>query len=143
MSTPNFPSWARRKIQSEIDRRIEPRYRPNDGLRCDVNLFVGEKPCPAKLVDISRSGLGLVIHKEMDTQTTAIITLANDGTRFMCRELVYVRHTTERHEGGFHVGCQFVKELTAGDMRAIASVIRCKDVAEPMSKVLELSGVPA
>jgi hypothetical protein len=143
MSQPNFPSWARRKILSDLERRIEPRYRPSDGIRCDVNLFVGEMPCPARLIDISRSGLGLVIQTEMDPQTTAIVTLANDASRFLCRELVYVRHTTERRAGGYHVGCQFVKELTAGDMRAVASLARSKEVAESSNHFFGLAGVPA
>ena len=119
----HFPLSQRPQNQG-MDRRATRRYTPSEGLKCAINPFSGETNSPATLVDVSQGGIGLLSRQAVEAGTSLIVTLSKTVSHFACRELVCVRHVKRGRQGTYHVGCEFVKQLTLGDLQALAPASR-------------------
>jgi hypothetical protein len=102
-----------------VERRASARYEPAHDINCQVSLLVGERPDDAKMLDVSRNGIGFLLNRPVDLDTAAIVSLTDTTGRVLCRELVCVRHVTQRAKQCYHVGCEFLKKLTFADLRAL------------------------
>jgi hypothetical protein len=79
----------------------------------------GELICTARLVDISASGVGLLMDRPMEPETLLAVDLQNEDSSLVCSLLVEVRHSRAREEGDWLVGCAFARELRAGELKAL------------------------
>jgi hypothetical protein len=120
----HLPSSSREECapNKHFERRASARYQPIQEISCSLSRMVGEAPCPARLLDVSQGGIGLLVEQPVEPGTSVLVTLQNRASRFQCSELVYVRHVTEQSGGTYHVGCEFIKKLTRGDLRTLASI---------------------
>jgi hypothetical protein len=101
------------------DRRREERY------ACALQPFwrvageEGAESLPAGVRDISASGIGLLLAEPLKPGTVLVISLQASAGRLSRPLPVRVMHATAQPEGGWLVGCQFVRRLTAQDMAAL------------------------
>jgi PilZ domain len=73
----------------------------------------------ATVQDISRSGVALVMNREVRPGSVLVVALEGVGGRFARPLLLRVTNTRPGMAGRWHVGCAFVKPLTEDDLQAL------------------------
>jgi hypothetical protein len=79
----------------------------------------GELICTARVVDISATGIGLLIDRPIEPETIMAIQLQKDDLSLSPTLLVEVRHARPRHDGDWLVGCVFGRELSEYELKAL------------------------
>ena len=93
------------------DRRAAERMAVNAGTSLTFAGPVAEDYGPAKIRDVSMSGIGLVLFRQVAAGSLLTITLTNPAAKFGKTMLVRVAHVTPIH-GGFLIGGTFLEPLT-------------------------------
>jgi hypothetical protein len=104
----------------QADRRGAERY------PCDLQPFwrvagggaAGEGP-PARVRDVSATGIGLLVGQPLKPGAVLVLTLQARDEQLSRPLPVRVMHATPQAGGGWLVGCQFVRRLSAGDLQAL------------------------
>jgi hypothetical protein len=71
------------------------------------------------VVDISATGVGLLIDRPIEPETLLEVQLQGDGSGPAPTLLVEVRHVQARPDGGWLVGCAFGRALSASELQAL------------------------
>src|SRR5262245_9895051 len=93
-----------RFMSQPSDRRREERFPVNADTSCTFVSPVVEDFGPAKLKNISASGIGLLLTRRVEPGTMLAVSLSNPGRRFSKTVLVRVMHVTAQHGGVYLVG---------------------------------------
>lgn len=100
------------------DRRGAERFPVHVDANCSFISPVVEDFGPAKLRDVSMSGVGLLLSRHVEPGTMLSVTLANPARNFTKTVLVRVMHATPLL-GRFLVGGTFSVPLTYQEMSAL------------------------
>jgi hypothetical protein len=74
---------------------------------------------PARVENISTTGIGLRVSEAIKPGTVLVIKLQSADRRLSRPLPARVMHATPQEEGGWLVGCQFVRRLSEEDMQAL------------------------
>jgi hypothetical protein len=75
--------------------------------------------CPARVRNVSRGGIGMIVHRRFGPGTAASLELPGLGGR-PCRTVpVQVVHASPAGGGRWHIGCQFGERLTPEEVQAL------------------------
>ena len=106
------------RVQTQ-DSRCRQRHTLRETMLCQIESPDGGYICPAKVLNVSVRGIGLLVTElfERDTRLSLTITSANE--LLLSEELCVVRHVRQRAMGGYILGCEFDKRLSPGAVRRL------------------------
>lgn len=117
MSKPTAPGATDRPAPPRVaERRATVRYAVNADTSCAPLAARSEGPgWAARVRDISRNGLGLVLDRRFEPGTVITVDLAfgEDSSRML---LACVVHSVASPEGSWIVGCKLVSPLTGDEL---------------------------
>lgn len=73
----------------------------------------------ARIVDISTTGIGVILRQRFPSGTLLTIELQNSGGDVSRTLQTRVVHATPHLDGGWVLGCEFVNPLTEQDLRSL------------------------
>ncbi len=76
---------------------------------------------PAQVLNISASGMGLLVPSAIETGTLLSIDLSPPAGSFRRTMLACVVHATSHSPGQWALGCNFIHELDEDDLQALAA----------------------
>jgi hypothetical protein len=79
----------------------------------------GADSLPAGVRNVSATGIGLLLDEPLKAGTVLVLSLQGSSRRLSRPLPVRVMHATAQPEGGWLVGCQFVRRLSGQDMAAL------------------------
>jgi hypothetical protein len=77
---------------------------------------VGDEAHEANILNISPNGVGLAVQHSLAAGSLLNVDLVDSSGRIVRTLLACVVHTTSRSEGGFAVGCNFIRELSEEEL---------------------------
>ncbi len=80
-----------------------------------------QKHWPAQVLNISSSGVGLLVEQPIEIGTLMSVELQGKSGPTPCTILACVVHVTPREGEGLAIGCNFIRELTEQEMHALLS----------------------
>jgi hypothetical protein len=106
-------------VPAEIaERRSAVRYPSQAATPC-LPVPEGEALCCARVVDISTTGVGLLVDSYVEPETLLAVELQGEDPGASYTLVVEVRRATKQGEGEWLLGCSFARELTEAEMRAL------------------------
>jgi hypothetical protein len=75
--------------------------------------------CPAEVLNISASGIGLLVNPSLQAGSLLNIDLLDRNDRIIRTILACVVHTTARTGGDYAVGCNFIRELGEDELQSL------------------------
>ena len=106
-------------VPAEIaERRASVRYPSQCATPCHP-VPEGDVLCRARVVDISTTGVGLLVDSFVEPETLLGVEMQCDDPALTYTLLVEVRHTVKRAEGEWLLGCSFVRDLSEEELRAL------------------------
>jgi hypothetical protein len=107
-------------IPSGRDRRTEERFATPAHVDCQFASPVLEDFGKVKIVNISRSGVGLVSTEAVPAGVLLVVKLVNPLKKFSKTAIVRVIHSTLQTGGTYLVGGHFEEPLTYDELTALA-----------------------
>jgi hypothetical protein len=101
------------------ERRRRTRFPCDLGTVCQPFTRVPEKCWPGRVTNLSRGGVGLLLHRRFEAGTLLNVQLQLPGGRSAGPLLARVIHVEQRPGGDWLVGGAWIHELSAEDLRAI------------------------
>ncbi len=101
-----------------IDRRASERFPVNADASCSFLSPVVEDFGPAKILNLSMEGIGLLVSRPVEPGTLLSVTLENVAKHFVRTILVRVVHTTPQL-GNYLVGGTFTTPLPYQDLTTL------------------------
>ncbi len=120
MAEPETPFAGQPAGSTEQDerRRLE-RFAPDTNSAWKVASQCGTIAPWGSVRDLSAAGVGLLVAQPLKPGAVLVITLQH-GTRKLARPLpVRVMHCSPAAEGGWLVGCQFVRKLSGPELQVL------------------------
>ena len=74
---------------------------------------------PATVLNISANGIGLSVHPSLQAGSLLNVDLFDKDGRMVRTILACVVHTTQRAQGDYAVGCNFIRELSEEDLQSL------------------------
>jgi hypothetical protein len=102
-----------------MDRRVSVRYLAEKESFAYSLGNNGDVCFTARIHDISRDGMGLIVSERVDPGTILNVELHGSAEGVPCFLLARVMWTRERGEGMLLVGCQFSRSLSESELRAL------------------------
>jgi hypothetical protein len=120
MSEPNPSPLAKSgdKLQ-EMERRAWVRYSSSQEPLWRFFGMRTEEAWPAKVHDISVTGIGLLIERPLKPRTMLTVNLRGRTHNLSQPMLVRVNHVTGQPDGKWLVGCSFINRLSDDDLQAL------------------------
>jgi hypothetical protein len=119
MPNPTSRSKGQERDTAVIERRAFVRF----GCNLDTSLrpigHTRQDPWLGTVFNISRGGVGLVLHRRFETGTLLAIELQGRDGLSSGTLLARVAHVTPRGDAEWTVGCAFVHELSEDDLKAL------------------------
>jgi hypothetical protein len=105
-------------METRGERRAEERFEPSSAAGCTFVSPVVEDFGPVKLKNVSLSGIGLLLSRNVEPNALLTVTLANPMKGFAKTVLVRVIHA-QSHSAGCTVGGNFETPLTYEELTAL------------------------
>jgi hypothetical protein len=105
-------------MADSTDRRAEERIPVNAGTGCTFAGHVTEDVGPAKIRDVSMTGIGLILSRRVEVGSHLAISVSNAAQKFSKTLVVRVIHVTAV-PGGFLVGGTLNEPLTYQELTAL------------------------
>lgn len=119
MRHPRHVSRADPTLQAKDNREYE-RYSCVMVVSCQTSEEVDYvPPRPARVLNISRGGLCLILYDRFEPGTVLTIGLTNTTEHFLPPLRVRVVHSREQPDGTWVVGCAFANPLSDAELRAL------------------------
>src|SRR5262245_5287613 len=94
-----------------LERRAALRLELNTDTMCHLVAAVGESYWPARVLDISTTGVRLLLRRRFELESRVLVELAN-GRRTFARALVMrVAHLESQPDGAYLLGGEFARRL--------------------------------
>jgi hypothetical protein len=110
---------ARRVRPAPPDSRTWERFPCNVTATYTVATDETPRQGPAKVLNISARGVGLRADRRIETGRLLSVDLHSADGRSRTTVLACVVHLTDQGDGGWALGCNFIHELSAGDLQAL------------------------
>lgn len=110
---------AEKKPAAGADQRIWVRYSCDVRATCRKFGEAAQASQHVQVLNISASGIGLVIPPPLDTGSLLNLDLFDKTGRRVCGILACIVHTTQRAGGDYAVGCNFIRELTEEEIESL------------------------
>ena len=110
---------AQKRQADDGDQRVWVRY--ECAVKASFRPF-GEsagEPKPVQVLNISATGIGLLVSSTMDTGTLLNVDLLDKAGHKVCAILACIVHAAERPGGQHALGCNFIRELTSEELQSI------------------------
>jgi hypothetical protein len=105
-------------VPDEIaERRASVRYPSQSATACHP-VPEGDALCSARVVDISTTGIGLIVDRFVEPETLLAVEVQGAFARSYTL-LVEVRHARQRGEQEWLLGCSFARDLSEDELRAL------------------------
>jgi PilZ domain len=102
-----------------LERRAALRLALHGGASCHLVAAVGETYWPARVLDISTTGVRLLLRRRFDLESRVLVELAN-GSRAFARALVMrVAHVEQQPDGSYLLGGEFARRLSHDEVMAL------------------------
>ena len=105
------PPWA--------DRRLALRFAVSPETSCHLVAGVGETLWPARVLELSGTGIRLLLRRRFEPGTWVILELANGARIFSLALVMRVAHLTEQGDGAFVLGGAFARKLAYQELMAL------------------------
>jgi hypothetical protein len=115
------PEHAGPGATAEAERRVWLRYPSSAQVSCHGAGEPEGENLSARVVNISRGGIGLVVDREMEVGRFLSVELPAPSPEGVSRVLAYILHVTPQPDGQWAVGCSFSVELNDDDLRAFGA----------------------
>jgi len=102
-----------------FDRRAWVRFTCNLQVTCGPADEDPEILWPAKVVNVSQGGVGLLLSRRFQPDTILQVEVQIPNKGFSRPLLVQVKHVTGHEHGGWLVGCQFTQPLEEDEVRQL------------------------
>jgi hypothetical protein len=79
----------------------------------------GETLCAATVLDISQTGVGLVVDRFAEPETYLALDLQSEDDSLAYTLLVQVRHAKPRKDADWFLGCEFPRALGEDELHAL------------------------
>jgi len=109
---------ARRRRAGGPDQRVWERFACTAAASCRLLSADGEPAWPAKVSNISATGVGLIADRDLETGTLVNVTMQGAGGA-PATLLACVVHVSPRAGGRWGLGCNFIRELTEAELLAM------------------------
>jgi hypothetical protein len=74
---------------------------------------------PVKVLNISATGIGLVVNPDVETGALLNVDLFDKSGRKVCAILACAVHSSQGSTGEHAVGCNFIRELTEEELESL------------------------
>jgi hypothetical protein len=102
-----------------LERRAALRMELDDTTSCHLVAGVGDTYWPARVLDISTTGVRLVLRKRFDLETRILVELANGRRAFSRAVMMRVAHLVRQPDGAYLLGGEFARRLTHDELMAL------------------------
>jgi hypothetical protein len=109
----------RRKSPAPEDQRTWVRFPCRVKATCQVVSGPAGPPCLVEVVDISPTGIGLRVERDLEPGTLLSLDLQDATGRVATTMLACVVHATEPEAGRHSLGCNFIRELSGEELQAL------------------------
>jgi hypothetical protein len=109
----------RRKSPAPEDQRAWVRFPCRVKATCLLVGAAPEPPWPVEVLNISPSGIGLRVERRVETGALLSLDLHDVAGRVTTSILACVVHAAEPRDGCRVLGCNFIRELTDEELRAL------------------------
>lgn len=106
---------------TETERRVWVRYPCRTQIQLQAAGDADSETFSARLLDISRGGIGLVVDRELEPGRFLSVELPMAEGEGVSRVLAYVLHVNANGPGEWAVGCNFSDELADDDLQALGA----------------------
>jgi c-di-GMP-binding flagellar brake protein YcgR len=110
---------ARRERHHPPDQRQWKRFRSDVIARCQLVAAAEALSWPAKVLDISPSGIGLLVNRTIENGTLLSVDLHNAAGTARRTMLACVVHVTRQADAEWALGCNFIRSLSEADLQAL------------------------
>jgi hypothetical protein len=110
---------ARRERHDPCDQRQWKRFPCSVTARCQLVANDDALKWPAQVLDISATGVGLLVERDIENGTLLSVELQNAAGTSECTMLACVVHVTHQSGTEWALGCNFIRSLSEADLRAL------------------------
>lgn len=101
------------------ERRESVRYGISLETSCRLLAMVQDDPIPVRVRNISRGGISLVVHKQVESGTLLDIELLNRPNMVLSKLQVKITYSVEHPSGDWILGGAFVEKMSDSDIQAL------------------------
>jgi c-di-GMP-binding flagellar brake protein YcgR len=110
---------ARRERHDPSDQRQWKRFPVSVTANYELVAQDDAKQYPAKVLDISATGVGLLVDREIENGTLLSVELHNAAGTAEHTMLACIVHVTRQAANEWALGCNFIRSLTEEDLKAL------------------------
>jgi hypothetical protein len=101
------------------DRRAGLRFTISPETSCHLVAGVGETLWPARVLELSSTGIRVHLRRRFEPGAWVLLELANGARIFSCALVLRVSHVAEQGDGSFVLGGAFARRLTYQELMAL------------------------
>lgn len=102
-----------------IERRRAIRYECGLETSCQLMAQVDGDAWPAKVRNISVSGISLVVARKLDPETRVNVELYNKSRKYYCQIPLRIIYVLEKQDGNYILGAAFTRELSLEELQGL------------------------
>jgi hypothetical protein len=110
---------ARREATDRADQRQWKRFPASITATFALVTADEPRPEPAKVLNVSATGVGLVAEREVENGTLLSVELHNAAGTIERTMLACVVHVNRHPDGGWALGCNFIRSLSEEELQAL------------------------
>jgi hypothetical protein len=107
------------QLTPAIERRRAMRYACNLEVSTKLIAQVDGDTWPAKVRNISVSGISLIVGHRLDLETLVNVELYNKSRKFLCQVPLRILYVLEKRDGSFIIGAAFTRELSQEELQGL------------------------
>jgi len=119
MSEKSIPLRPNATNAPVIHRQASVRYAPSMKATCQIVALARDSFGPAKILDISATGVSLLLNQQFEPGALLAVELSNSDGRFTRLLLVRVVHSQELGASNYVVGGAFGSALSGDDIQSL------------------------
>src|SRR5262245_37343263 len=108
-----------RKPEATVERRTSTRRPLHPKCRDQLHVSVGISSWPVDILDLSPTGIGLLIGQRHETGTLLPLQIVHPALNITLPMQIQVVRTVRRHDGYWVTGCTFQRRLDAGEVELL------------------------
>ncbi len=102
-----------------LERRLALRLALEGEASCHLVAAVGDTYWPARVLDISTTGVRLALRRRFEPETRVLVELANGGRAFSRALVMRVARVSRGPDGTYELGGEFARRLTHDELMAL------------------------
>jgi serine/threonine protein kinase len=119
---PEAPAESRRRaatLSRKVERRAAIRFQAGLESNCETLALLREKRWPARVHDISVSGIRIVLPRRFERGTLLTLEIQSKDQRSNSSHVVRVIRASQDRSRQWTLGCKFIRELTPLELKAL------------------------